>query len=220
MSSELLLKYIYECSVCGYQYDSSAGDPEHGIQPGTPFSGLPDDWTCPLCGVGWDLFAKLENKPVQPRENNRECIREYRNKDIVVHWYPRECSHSGKCWQELPCAFDPQKSPWIDLSACSAEELIITIDKCPSHALKYSLPEGSSVDPALAGGPGSIDFKIDPNAAIKIRVIKNGPLSVEGPSCIFGPNGELLKESDCLVLCRCGKTRNPPFCDGAHLRRI
>jgi rubredoxin/uncharacterized Fe-S cluster protein YjdI len=218
MSSEPSLKDIYECSVCGYHYDPSAGDPEHGIQQGTPFSGLLDDWVCPLCGAGRDLFARLENKPVQSGENNQEFVRQYRNQDIVVHWFLKQCSHSGKCWQELPCTFDPQKSPWIDLNTCSAEELISTIDKCPSHALKYSLPEGSSVDPALAVGPGSIDYKIDPNAAIIIRVIKNGPLLVEGPTRIFAPNGELLKESDCLVLCRCGKTQNPPFCDGAHLK--
>jgi rubredoxin len=37
------------CTCCGYVYDPAAGDPEHGIAPGTPFQALPDGWVCPLC---------------------------------------------------------------------------------------------------------------------------------------------------------------------------
>ena len=43
-------KYI--CTVCEYIYDPAQGDPESGIEPGTAFEDIPDDWTCPLCGVG------------------------------------------------------------------------------------------------------------------------------------------------------------------------
>ena len=43
-------KYI--CTVCEYIYDPEQGDPESGIEPGTAFEDIPDDWTCPLCGVG------------------------------------------------------------------------------------------------------------------------------------------------------------------------
>lgn len=50
----------WECSVCGYIYDPAAGDPDGGIAPGTPFEGLPDDWVCPVCGVGKDQFEALE----------------------------------------------------------------------------------------------------------------------------------------------------------------
>jgi rubredoxin len=46
----------YKCVVCGYIYDPSEGEPEHGIEPGTPFSNLPDDYTCPVCGAGKDEF--------------------------------------------------------------------------------------------------------------------------------------------------------------------
>ncbi len=42
-------KYI--CKVCGYIYDSIAGDPDSGIAPGTAFEDIPDDWRCPVCGV-------------------------------------------------------------------------------------------------------------------------------------------------------------------------
>ena len=49
----------YKC-LCGYEYDPAAGDPEHGIDPGTPFEKLPDDWTCPICGLTKDNFSKAE----------------------------------------------------------------------------------------------------------------------------------------------------------------
>ena len=47
----------YVCDVCGYVYNPTEGDPENGIQPGTPFKDLPDDWLCPLCGVGKEAFS-------------------------------------------------------------------------------------------------------------------------------------------------------------------
>jgi rubredoxin len=50
----------YVCQVCGYVYDPNAGDPENGIEPGTKFEDLPDDWTCPVCGASKDDFEKEE----------------------------------------------------------------------------------------------------------------------------------------------------------------
>lgn len=46
----------YVCVTCGWIYDPAEGDPENGVPPGTPFSELPDDWTCPACGVGKEYF--------------------------------------------------------------------------------------------------------------------------------------------------------------------
>ena len=48
----------YVCTVCGYVYDEAAGDPEHGIAPGTPWESVPEDFVCPLCGVGKDQFEE------------------------------------------------------------------------------------------------------------------------------------------------------------------
>ena len=48
------MKYV--CSVCGYVYDEGKGDEENGIAPGTKFEDLPEDFACPLCGVGKDSF--------------------------------------------------------------------------------------------------------------------------------------------------------------------
>lgn len=48
----------YVCTVCQYEYDPEQGDPDNGIAPGTAFEDLPDDWVCPLCGVGKEDFEK------------------------------------------------------------------------------------------------------------------------------------------------------------------
>ena len=46
----------YVCSVCGYVYDPSEGDPDSGVSPGTLFDDVPEDWVCPVCGVTKDIF--------------------------------------------------------------------------------------------------------------------------------------------------------------------
>jgi rubredoxin len=53
---ETMDKYV--CSVCGYVYDPENGDPDNGVEPGTSFEDLPDDWVCPVCGAEKDLFDK------------------------------------------------------------------------------------------------------------------------------------------------------------------
>ena len=50
----------YACQICGWEYDEELGDPENGIASGTLFDELPDDFECPLCGVGKDNFSKAE----------------------------------------------------------------------------------------------------------------------------------------------------------------
>lgn len=50
----------YVCLVCGYVYDPAVGDEDNGIAPGTSFEDLPEDWVCPLCGVGKDQFEVEE----------------------------------------------------------------------------------------------------------------------------------------------------------------
>lgn len=46
----------YACVPCGYIYDPAAGDPEHGIAPGTAFADIPEDWVCPECGAAKEYF--------------------------------------------------------------------------------------------------------------------------------------------------------------------
>ena len=48
-------KYI--CAICGYVYDPEVGDPDNGVEPGTAWEDVPEDWVCPLCGVDKENFA-------------------------------------------------------------------------------------------------------------------------------------------------------------------
>ncbi|UTB32967.1 MAG: rubredoxin [Methanobacterium sp. ERen5] len=50
----------YLCTACGYVYNPEEGDLDNGIDPGTAFEDLPDDWVCPLCGVGKELFEETD----------------------------------------------------------------------------------------------------------------------------------------------------------------
>ena len=59
----------YECEPCGYVYDEAAGDPDNGIAPGTKWEDLPEDWVCPVCGLGKDVF--------------KDCPRCYKDPDGV-----------------------------------------------------------------------------------------------------------------------------------------
>ena len=56
---KIMKKYV--CVVCGYIYDPAEGDPDSGIEPGTAFEDIPDDWTCPVCGVSKDDFEVYED---------------------------------------------------------------------------------------------------------------------------------------------------------------
>ncbi|HNW74267.1 MAG TPA: rubredoxin [Bacteroidales bacterium] len=49
----------YKCTICGHIYDPAKGDPDSGIQPGTPFELIPDDWVCPICGVGKEDYVMI-----------------------------------------------------------------------------------------------------------------------------------------------------------------
>ncbi len=54
----LMQKYV--CGPCGYEYDPEVGDPDNGIEPGTAFEDLPEDWVCPVCGVGKEEFEPAD----------------------------------------------------------------------------------------------------------------------------------------------------------------
>jgi rubredoxin len=50
----------YVCDVCGYIYDPDEGDPDNGVEPGTPFESIPEDWVCPMCGASKEEFSPEE----------------------------------------------------------------------------------------------------------------------------------------------------------------
>ena len=46
----------WKCSICSYIYDPAKGDPDNGVKPGTAFEEISEDWVCPVCGAGKDVF--------------------------------------------------------------------------------------------------------------------------------------------------------------------
>lgn len=146
-------------------------------------------------------------------------MKKYENEQITVYWFPEICTHPGICLRLLPDVFNNRRRPWVDVNAASPEEIIHAIDECPSGALRYSLPPGSTVDPALACGVGNIDYRKPGKDTVTIKVSKNGPFILEGHARLTDCDGNLIKEDCKMALCRCGLSKNQPFCDGAHLRQ-
>lgn len=50
----------YVCNVCGYIYDPAEGDPDNGVEVGTSFADIPEDWVCPMCGALKEDFSPEE----------------------------------------------------------------------------------------------------------------------------------------------------------------
>jgi CDGSH-type Zn-finger protein len=138
--------------------------------------------------------AKLDNRVEDKREN-------YEGKQITIHDNRGICAHAGRCTDGLPSVFRLRQEPWIDPNAADSQEISATISKCPSGALSYSTE-----------GVEHRDREGEPS----IFVAPNGPYLVSG-----GP--ELLETSraegaslEHFTLCRCGGSKNKPFCDGTH----
>lgn len=58
----------YTCALCGYQYNPQKGDEENGIESGTDFEDIPEDWVCPLCGASKEDFEEAECDDVDDDE--------------------------------------------------------------------------------------------------------------------------------------------------------
>lgn len=59
LSSFFMKPRKYKCTICGHVYDPKEGDPDSGIAPGTAFEDIPDDWVCPICGVGKEDYIPM-----------------------------------------------------------------------------------------------------------------------------------------------------------------
>jgi uncharacterized Fe-S cluster protein YjdI len=135
--------------------------------------------------------------------NNR--MKEYTNDEIVVCWVPEKCIHSRKCVLGLPGVFDRGKRPWINMLGATSEEIMRVIDRCPSGALSYRMvgDEAAAVAPELSAS---------------IKVLKNGPLLVEGSCRLIDREGNEAANCGPFALCRCGGSKKKPFCDGTHAK--
>ena len=72
----------YVC-VCGWEYDPAVGDPDGGIAPGTAFADIPDDWVCPVCGLGKDAFspAYQNARRPEPKGSGRFAVPPFDSRD-------------------------------------------------------------------------------------------------------------------------------------------
>ncbi len=141
--------------------------------------------------IGW-TSEKLDGR--QPRR-----VDSYIGKKITIHDDRGICSHAGFCTDGLPKVFRMATEPWIDADAETVEKIINTIKKCPSGALSYS------VDGKLFNS-----FSDQP----EITITEDGPYFVKGTIELKDADHPESKEH--YALCRCGKSRNKPFCDGQH----
>ncbi len=131
----------------------------------------------------------------------------YQAEEITVTFDPNLCVHSARCLSGLPKVFDVGRRKWIDATAASADDIARVIDRCPSGALGYRRPGQAPV-----AGPGPVQ------AAAVVTLSTDGPLALEGRVRVQTASGEVLREAERVALCRCGGTRNQPYCDGSHLR--
>ena len=140
-----------------------------------------------------------------PPERERGPRRVYANDTIEVHWEPRLCIHVKNCVRGLPGVFDPAARPWVEVDAADAGAIAATVLTCPPGALHYRRLDGGPQEEASG-------------EAATVAPRPNGPLFVRGPIRIDDAEGRLLREDTRVALCRCGASRNKPFCDGSHRR--
>ncbi len=139
-------------------------------------------------------FSDEKKEGRQPRNSDT-----YAGKVITIHDDRGICSHAGYCTDGLPNVFRMATEPWIDPDAETVEKIIETIRKCPSGALSYSI-DGVKYD-SFSEGEG-------------IKMTEDGPYRVSGSVSL--EDEDLPESTEHYTLCRCGHSKNKPFCDGQH----
>lgn len=111
------------------------------------------------------------------------------------------CAHMGICTERLPAVFKLGEEPWIDPDGEPLQAIEEIVRHCPSGALSIPLHDGHPVSgPPMAG----------------ITVSRNGPYLVTGDATLEGAEWSEHADQGRFALCRCGASRNKPFCDGSH----
>lgn len=131
-----------------------------------------------------------------------EKIYTYEGKDITVTWDLVRCIHSERCVHGLPQVFDPKAKPWISAGAASPDAVAEAITHCPTGALHYVRKDG---------GPAEV-----PDTTNSITVDPDGPNYFRGRLEIFDPSGAVQSRAARVALCRCGGSKNKPYCDLTH----
>ena len=138
--------------------------------------------------------AKLADRSIDKRES-------YPAEKITIHDNRSICAHAGHCSDGLASVFKYKNEPWIDPAGDTVKAIIETIHKCPSGALSYTLD-------GVEGG----DQQREP----AITVTKDGPYAVTGGAQLLEQSWAQGASREHYALCRCGGSKNKPFCDGAH----
>lgn len=155
--------------------------------------------TKPFCD-GSHYATGLDEVKKEGRLKDR--VIDYKGEKITIHDNRAICSHDQSCVNDLPEVFQRGKRRWIQPDEASIEKIIETIKKCPSGALSYTL-NGVHHDTQ------------DREPAIKIA--KDGPLEIVGGIELEDDAGSVPQSPEHYVLCRCGESKNKPFCDGSHI---
>ena len=125
----------------------------------------------------------------------------YRGEGITVYDDRAICSRAAKC--RLGSVFRPGTSPWVNPDEAPPEDVARVVLSCPSGALSYSFePDG------------------DPEGEVEgpsITVTRNGPYAVRGVVEMRTGDGSTCELRDRNVLCRCGASKEMPYCDGSHI---
>jgi len=134
-------------------------------------------------------------------DRTKDEILTYEGEEITVHYNRLLCSHAAVCGARQKAAFDSSRKPWIVPDNASKEGIMEVVKHCPSGALRYALP-GEAPQHAR----GDVDG---------ITVEKDGPYRVSGVPLAAArlANGANPNK---YVLCRCGASKNKPYCDGSH----
>lgn len=125
----------------------------------------------------------------------------YQGKKITIHDNRCICAHAGICTDKLSAVFRMKQEPWIDPDAASVEAIISVIDNCPSGALSYSIDTKE---------------RAEKNSRAAIFIAPNGPYVVSGEVSMEETGAGEGAAKQQFTLCRCGASKNKPFCDGSH----
>ena len=138
-----------------------------------------------------------------PQEASPE-IEEVRGRDVTIRFEARRCIHSRHCVLGQPSVFRANvEGPWIHPDAASAEDVALVAQACPSGAITYVRNDGA---------PG------EPLPAVNVvRVRENGPLAFDADLRITRPDGSVDADHFRATLCRCGASKNKPWCDHSHV---
>src|SRR6185436_8090571 len=126
----------------------------------------------------------------------------YSASDVAIHDDRSVCSHAGHCTDNLPSVFKLRTEPWIDPEGAPAETIASVIATCPSGALRHTVR--ASDDP--------VEEPREP----EVSPSRDGPYRLTGAIRVLSADGRPYERRARQTLCRCGGSKNKPFCDGTH----